>query len=424
MVASALPSPVRAGWLWIPTVGAILGVALLVGACSAGPSPGSSSSASSTAGFTPMDQMRLRMRVAAMAREMLVPGAVALVRSPAGEISTTYGTTTVGGRVPVSLADHVRIGSITKTWTGTVILQQAHEGKLSLDDPVSKFRPDVPDGDHITIAELLNMRSGLYNYSETRELNEMGDSNPQKVWNSDELLALAYSHRPYFAPGTGYHYSNTNTVLLGLIAETLDAKPLSQVFQDRLFTPLGLKDTLFPASTSSAIPDPHPQGYMYGNNVLTMGSPAAVPPDMQAAAKAGTLQPSDQTSLNPSWAWAAGAGISTVADLASWVEALADGKLLDPDMQAKRIASLQSTDPAQPDAPQYGLAIAKFGALYGHTGEVPGFNTFAGTDPQHKVTIVVWVNLDPTVDGRAAATLIAKGLIDEMYGSSTPTPTR
>ena len=186
MVASALLSPVRAGWLWIQTVGAILGVALLVGACSAGPSP--SPSASSTAGFTPINQMRLRMRVAAMAREMLVPAAVALVRSPAGEMSTTYGTTTVGGRVPVSLADHVRIGSITKTWTGTVILQQAHEGKLSLDDPVSKFRPDVPDGDHITIAELLNMRSGLYNYSETRELNEMGDSNPQK---SVELRRIA-----------------------------------------------------------------------------------------------------------------------------------------------------------------------------------------------------------------------------------------
>jgi D-alanyl-D-alanine carboxypeptidase len=371
-----------------------------------------------------MNQMWLRIRVTAMAREMLVPAAAALVRSPAGEISTTYGTTTVGGRVPVSLADHVRIGSITKTWTGTVILQQADEGKLSLGDPVSKFRPDVPDGDHITIAELLTMRSGLYNYSETRELNEAGDSNPQKVWTADELLALAFSHRPYFAPGTGYHYSNTNTVLLGLIAETLDAKPLPQVFQDRLFTPLGLKDTLFPAITSSAIPDPHPHGYMYGTNVQTMGSPAAVPPDMQAAAKAGTLQPGDQTSLNPSWAWAAGAGISTVADLACWSEALAEGKLLAPDTQAKRIASLQSTDPAQPDAPQYGLAIAKFGALYGHTGEIGGFNTFAGTDPQHKVTVVVWVNLDPTADGRAAAEIIAKGLIDEMYGSPSPTPTR
>lgn len=371
-----------------------------------------------------MNQMWLRIRVSAMAREMLVPGAAALVRSPAGEITTTYGTTTVGGRVPVSLEDHVRIGSITKTWTGTVILQQAHEGKLSLDDPVSKFRPDVPDGDHITIAELLTMRSGLYNYSETRELNEAGDRDPQRVWTADELLALAFSHRPYFPPGTGYHYSNTNTVLLGLIAETLDAKPLPQVFQDRLFTPLGLKDTLFPAITSSAIPDPHPHGYMYGTNVLTMGSPAAVPPDMQAAAKAGTLQPGDQTSLNPSWAWAAGAGISTVADLATWVEALIEGKLLSPDMQAKRMASLQSTDPAQADAPQYGLAIAKFGALYGHTGEIGGFNTFAGTDPQNRVTIVVWVNLDPTPDGRAAAEIIAKGLIDEMYRSSSPTPTR
>ena len=259
------------------------------------------------------------------------------------------------------------------------------------------------------------MRSGLFNYSETRELNEMGDSNPHKVWSTDELLALAFSHPPYFAPGTGYHYSNTNTILLGLIAEKLDAKPLSQVFQERLFAPLGLKDTLLPSSTSSDIPDPHPHGYMYGNNVMTMGSPAAVPPDMQAAAKAGTLLPNDQTSLNPSWAWAAGAGISTVADLASWVEALAEGKLLDPDMQAKRIASVQPTDPGQPDAPQYGLAIAKFGALYGHTGEVPGFNTFVGTDPQKKLTIVVWVNLDPTADGRAAATLIAKDLIDEMY---------
>jgi D-alanyl-D-alanine carboxypeptidase len=104
----------------------------------------------------------------------------------------------------------------------------------------------------------------------------------------------------------------------------------------------------------------------------------------QGVEQAGTLQPGDQTSLNPSWAW----------------------------------------NPAQPDAPQYGLAIAKFGALYGHTGEVPGFNTFAGTDPQNKVTIVVWVNLDPTADGRAAATLIAKDLIEQMYSPRTPTTTR
>jgi D-alanyl-D-alanine carboxypeptidase len=361
--------------------------------------------------------------VASMAKNMLVPGAVAFVRTPSGEISTTYGTTTVGGTTPVSVADHVRIGSITKTWTGTVILQQAQQGKLSLDDPVSKFRPDVPGGDHITIAELLSMRSGLYNYSDTRELNEIMDTDPQKAWKPDELLALAYAHPPYFPPGQGYHYSNTNTVLLGLIAEKLDGKALPQIFQDRLFTPLGLKDTVFPPNTSNTIPNPHPHGYMYGTNVLTMGTPPAVPPDMQAAAKAGTLQPGDQTDANPSWAWAAGAGISTVADLATWVEAMADGKILDADMQAERIASLQPTDPAHPDAPKYGLAIAKFGALYGHTGELPGFNTFAATDPQNKVTIVVWVNLEPTAVGDAAATTIAKDLIEQIYNTSTTAPT-
>jgi D-alanyl-D-alanine carboxypeptidase len=179
VVASAVASPLRLGWLRIQIVGALFGFALLVGACGAGPSPNPSSSDSSTAGFTPINQMTLRVRLSSMAREMLVPGAAVLVRTPAGELSTTYGTTTVGGKTPVSLADHVRIGSITKTWTGTVILQQAQERKLSLDDPVSKFRPDVPGGDHITIAELLNMRSGLYNYTETRELNEIGDRNPQ-----------------------------------------------------------------------------------------------------------------------------------------------------------------------------------------------------------------------------------------------------
>ena len=177
----------------------------------------------------------------------------------------------------MSLADHVRIGSIAKTWTGTVILQQVHKGKLSLDDPVSKFRPDVPGGDHITIAELLNMRSGLYNYSESRELNEMGDSNPQKYGTPTNCSRwpTAIRRLPY---KTGYRCSNTNAVLLGLIAAALDTKPLWQVFQDRLFIPLGLKDTLFPPRTSSAIPDPHPQGYMYGDDVLTMGSPAAVRP--------------------------------------------------------------------------------------------------------------------------------------------------
>lgn len=410
---------------------ALLGiVTLLACGCGAATTPAEPVGPVTAAGaISAPDESSLRALVEDAARQWSVPGVVALVRTPSGDVGTAYGTRTFGGGPAVTPADHVRIGSVTKTWTGTVILQQVQEGRLALADPVSAFRPDVPGGAAITIADLLDMRSGLYNYSETRELAEAMDADPGRVWQPDELLALAYAHPPYFPPGRGYHYSNTNTVLLGLIAEQLDGKPLEQIFRDRLFGPLRLTGTSFPPRTSAAIPDPHPQGYMYGNNVLTMGSPPALPPDLQARAQAGTLLPGDRTADNPSWGWAAGAGISTLADLATWAEALAQGTMLDPAMQETRMRTLRPTDPANPpEAPQYGLAIAKFGALYGHTGELPGFNVFAGADPVHRVTVVVWANLEPTADGHAAASEIAKQIIDRLYdpgvapaGSTVPT---
>lgn len=411
-------------------IAAVTGVAVLFVACGCGssskPAPASTTSAAATTSpapaVHPLDEPTLRGIVESVARPASVPGVVAFVRTAAGEVGTSYGTRTFGGGPAVTAADHVRIGSVTKTWTGTVILQQVQEHKLALDDPVSKYRTDVPGGGAITIAQLLDMRSGLYNYSETRELAEAMDADPGRVWQPDELLAMAYAHPPYFPPGQGYHYSNTNTILLGLIAEQLDGKPLEQIMRDRLFGPLGLTQSSFPARTSATVPDPHPQGYMYGTNVVTMGTPPALPPEMQAEAKAGRLLPGDRTADNPSWAWAAGAGISTVGDLATWAEALTDGKVLDADMQGRRMSSPQPTAPGNPpEAPQYGLALAKFGALYGHTGELPGFNTFAGSDPAHKVTVVVWANLEPTADGSAAASAIAKRIIEHLYGAATAT---
>lgn len=125
-----------------------------------------------------------------------------------------------------------------------------------------------------------------------------------RAWSTDELLAAAFRHPPYFAPGGGFHYSNTSTVLLGLIAEVLDGKPIAASFRDRLFTPLGLTASVFPEQASNAIPAPDPQGYMYGNNVLTLDDPA-LPGDMQKAAADGTLKPVDQTAMNTSWARAA-----------------------------------------------------------------------------------------------------------------------
>ena len=372
--------------------------------------------ASSEPALLPIDTAALQQVVTSMASDLLVPGAVVVLRTPKGNFSTTVGTTTFHGNVPVGLDQHVRVGSNTKTWTATVILQQVQEGLLGLDDPVSRFRKDVPNGNNITIRQLLTMRSGLANYSETLEFNQTLDREPRKVWTPNELLALAFRSPPDFAPGTAYHYSNTNYVLLGLIAEKLDrGKPLPQIFRDRLFAPLGLEDTLLPDSASSVIPEPRVRGYMYGDNVLTMGSPPAVPPEMQAAARAGTLAPVDQTEASPSWAWAAGGGISTADELVKWVDALVSGKLLDAGMQKQRLASVRPVSQDAPNGPQYGWGIAKMGPFYGHTGELPGYNSFMGRDPVNDVTLVVWTNLAPAADGRDPATSIARELAGKIY---------
>jgi D-alanyl-D-alanine carboxypeptidase len=153
---------------------------------------------------------------------------------------------------------------------------------------------------------------------------------------------------------------------------------------------------------------------MYGTNVSTLTS-AELPPDQLAAAQAGRLKPHDVTDENPSWGWSAGAAISTAEDLATWVQASGDGTLLDPTWQKKRLDSVQSADPSDPGAASYGLGIARFGPVYGHTGKLPGFQSFTGYDPAKQVILVIWANLNASPDGRPPATTIARQLIGKIY---------
>jgi D-alanyl-D-alanine carboxypeptidase len=401
----------------------VFGVSALAAGCSSkspsSPPPATATrstgtSSGSTPGSAVIDEAALRTLFARTAKELLTPGAVCILRTSQGSFSVTYGSRADDRSTPVSLTDAIRIGSITKTFTGTVILQLAQQGRLSIDDPVSKYRPDVPNGNNIIIAQLLTMRSGLHNYTESLEMNQALDTNPTKAWTQAELLAIAFRNPPYFPPGKGYHYSNTNTVLLGLIAEKLAGQPLATVFSTRLFAPLGLRHTGLPGITSNAIPTPHPRGYMYGTNVSTLTS-AKLPPAQLAAAQSGTLKPNDVTDENPSWGWSAGAAISTAPDLVTWVQALGDGALLNPTWQKKRLESVRPTEPTNPASASYGFGIARFGSLYGHTGELPGFQSFAGYDPAKHVTLVVWANLSASPDGRPPATTIAQRLIGTIY---------
>ncbi|HEY2023872.1 serine hydrolase domain-containing protein [Paraburkholderia sp.] len=391
----------------VPALALAVGIAVTVAACS-GDSLTSSEPAFATTA---------RPQIEALLADTMTPGAVVYVQSPHGDWLESFGTAVRGTSTPIPTNAHFRVGSVTKTWTGTVILQLVQEGKLALSDPVSKYIANVPNGENITIEELLAMRSGLYNYSTSVAFNQTLDAQPNKVWTTSELLDIAYNQPVYFPPGTDFRYSNTNTVLLGLIIERLTGMSAADAIKARLFTPFGLTDTFLPPQDNTALSAPAPHGYRWGTNVETVDSDA-LPPAQQAAAKNGTLQPTDVTSVNTSWAWTAGSGISTIKELAAYAQRLVGGGYLNADLQAQRLASCQSLQPSDPMAASYCLGLARFGTFYGHTGEIPGFNTFMGYDPATKTTIVTWTTTASAPDGRAPANEIARILMAELSKAS------
>ncbi|MGD9891362.1 MAG: alpha/beta fold hydrolase, partial [Dehalococcoidia bacterium] len=356
-----------------------------------GPTAGSS-------GLKQIDAAALQATVDAAVQEMLVPGAMVLLRTPQGEFTISSGTTELGATIPPSVDTYFRIASNTKTMTAAVIMQLAQEGKLDLSDPVSMYVSNVPNGDIITIAELLEMRSGLYNYTNAPEFAAALDRDPTKAWTRAEVLAIAFARPPNFPPGTAFEYCNTNYELLGQIAEQVDGRPLARAMQARLFGPLGLQRTLLPARTEYTLPAPYTHGYLYGSTSVALAGEPPYSPEVRAAARAGTLLPTDYTNLNHSWAEATGGVVSTAGDLATWIESLVRGRVLDAASQRRWLDSLQPGDPGQ----QYGYGIADVrwaaNTIYFHGGETAGYNSFMGHDPTNQVTLVVWTNLTVSLD--------------------------
>ncbi|TDP31132.1 D-alanyl-D-alanine carboxypeptidase [Nocardia ignorata] len=385
-------------------------------------SGGDTTGTSAGAQAEPAYAATLRPMITQLMKDNVIPGAVVVVKSPKeGDWTETFGTRVIGADDPLSADDYFRIGSNTKTMTSTVILQLVQEGKLALEDPIGKYWPGVPNGDQITIAQLSEMRSGLYSYTFDPEFNATLDSDPDKVWTPEEMLAIAFSHPANFAPGEKFEYSNTNTILLGLVIEKVTQISAAENFQKRIFEPLGLQHTSMPAATDNSIPDPHPQGYAFGTNVSTIDT-FALPPEEQAAALAGTLRPGNATDASPSWTWTAGAAIATAGDMATYVRALVEGDMLDEQQQRIRMDSIQPIDPAAPDVAGYGLGIVRFGKhLFGHDGQIPGYMTFMGHDPASDLTIVVATNLATVPSGEGSALVLAKAMLPVFYGNE-PAP--
>ena len=147
--------------------------------------------------------------------------------------------------------DHAfRVGSITKTFVATVVLQLAAEGTLGLDDALERWLPGlVANGQAITLRQLLNHTSGIYNYTDDQALNRTLIRNPRRVLTPVELVAVATKHGPNFDPGKRWSYSNTGYILLGLVIEKATATSLEQELRERIFEPLALTRTTLSRST-------------------------------------------------------------------------------------------------------------------------------------------------------------------------------
>jgi len=301
--------------------------------------------------------------------EFHTPGAVVGVMTPGMRPwLTARGLSDVDSGRPMTLRDQFQIRSVTKSYTVTLILELARARRLSLSDPIEMYVPGIPNGDRITLAELAGMRSGLENYTRVPAFGEAFIANPGRQWTNRELVDLAIPKSPLFEPGERYDYSNTNTVLLGMVVEQVTRRPLDQALRNMLLRPLGLSRTSYPRS-------------------FAVGRPAPTPYEVDR--ETGQLEALPQvnlSSLGPS-----GAIVTTLPDLLHWGKALGTGQLIGPRLlQLRKDLSVPRTN--GPEYDRYGLGIGELKGWWGHTGEGFGFQAATFYDPVTRSVIAVALN--------------------------------
>ncbi|MCX4683648.1 beta-lactamase family protein [Kitasatospora purpeofusca] len=347
----------------------------------------------------------------AVVRGMVDPGGASATLARVSERGRTVwkgaaGTADFTTGAPVDPDGLFRIGSVTKTFVSTVVLQLVAEGRLRLDDPVEKLLPGaVPNGRNITLRQLLNHTSGLFNYTEDDLFDHESDPARLQQWletgrftryTPQQLIAVANAHPPYFEPGQGAHYSNTNYVVVGQIVERVTGHSWQQEVDRRIVRRLGLTRTFMP-DHSTTIPGPHAHGYY----------------DLPSG-------PADVTEVDPSMAGAAGAGISTTADLTTFVTALIGGRLL----PRPQLAEMMAVTP-QSGQDAYGLGLQRVstpcGPVWGHAGGIPGYNTFVYTDSDTRRQFAASVNAFHMSDLPATNAAFQKLLDTGACGGPPPT---
>ncbi|MGJ6967369.1 serine hydrolase domain-containing protein [Streptosporangium sp. G11] len=329
------------------------------------------------------------------------PGIVAEIRDGNGKWFGSAGVADTETGRERRQHERFRIGSATKAFTATVVLRLAAEHKLSLDDTVDKWLPGLVkgngyDGREITIRQLLNHTSGIFNYGNDKEFFATGQGaawfeHRYDTYTPEQLVKIALANPPYFEPGEGFGYSNTNYFLAAMIVEKATGRTYGEELTRQIFRPLGLTGTYLPGGEAK-IRGAHPVHYS------TLFSPDANPKIY------------DATEMNQSFSWAAGGIVSTTSDLNRFFGALLGGRLLPPAQQREMFATV-ATQNWIPDT-RYGLGVfsQKLSCgvtLWGNAGATYGSWAYAmgSRDGKHMVTSQVngdWSGLSVFNDVLAA----------------------
>jgi D-alanyl-D-alanine carboxypeptidase len=330
--------------------------------------------------LAPADAQFVDATVAQVMQAQRLPGVTVRITGPRGTYEKSYGAGDVAADVAMSPRDHVRIASITKTYTATAILLQVRRGRLSLDDRLSEFVEGVPNGRRITVRQLLAMQAGVYDFTADPAFARRFAADPLMAFRPADILPIIRRHKPEFAPGAQTEYSDSNYVLLGMILAEVTGRSPRRVITDEIIEPLGLRETSYPRT--AGLPAPFAHGYYAG-------------PQGQGEIR-------ELTRVNPAVPSTAGAMISTIDDLIAWGEELATGTLIGPRLQRQRLRFGAFPNPGGPPV-GYGLGILRFADWVGHNGAIFGFSTVTFVDRESGAQIAVAANLSsnsttPTMD--------------------------
>ena len=279
----------------------------------------------------------------------------------------------------MSTTDGFRIGSVTKPYIATVVMQLAEEGKLSLDDTVESILPGLlPNGSEISVRDLLGHRSGLAEYLEDPKVRAPYlEGDLAYEWTPEDLVeSVSVKLGPRAKPGTDVVYSNANYTVLALIVEAVTKNRLEDELAERIVKPLNLEQTGL--ATGTKIEGPHSNGYL---------------------ATDARLQ--DVTGVSSSHYWGAGNIVASAADVATFYEALLGGELV----SDESLAAMKVTVPEKGAGIERGLGLARgsesCGDWYGHDGAVPGYDSVARVMDSGRVVVLLMnsVTLEDTVGG-------------------------